>query len=57
MAPPGSNDLVTTLFCVVVAYPVGVALNFLARFVGWANQRSSVDIASDPALRHVKDAV
>lgn len=39
------------------AYPVGVALNYLARFVRPANLRSSVDLASDPEHDHVRKAV
>jgi hypothetical protein len=52
----GTNEVVQILFVLGISYPVGVSLNFLARIVGPANQRTAIDLASDPALNAIKTA-
>ena len=48
------NEIVSVLFALAVSYPVGVALNLLARVVPIANRRSKVDLEGDPDFAAVK---
>lgn len=51
------GEAVLVLFVLAISYPIGVALNFLAQIVGWANCRSKVDLVNDAELKHIKEAV
>jgi hypothetical protein len=58
-SPPkvyGLDGVMLAILVLAVSYPLGVGLNFLARFVRPANQRSASDPATDPRLRHIKDS-
>jgi hypothetical protein len=53
----GISETVLLALVVAASYPVGVGLNFLARFVKPANQRCAIDLANDQEYEHIKKAV
>jgi hypothetical protein len=52
----GLSDVMLAILVLAVSYPVGVGLNYVARFVRPANQRGTINPATDPRLKHIKDA-